>query len=308
MTEVRERLLRASERVTPPDRAFERMLERGDRKKRQEKIVAAAVALVVAFAVSGGALTLLSGLLRGDVQPASDGADKVDPRLVLGPGQYVYLKVRSSEAVDGHIRDEETWWALDGSGTVRNDSTRQDKYPTPASGVYAAGRFPVEVDLSQLSTDPQGLAAQLEAVSPFADLLAEGDEPEPERQWRVIAALLDLPNATPELRAALFEVAAALPGVRTTGDVEDPVGRSATALSYTNEGEGITWTEYFDPATRQLMSWTSVYEGNRPAWVVYDSAIVGAPGVQPTRDQWLFPHPSPSLDPGSSVASADRSS
>ena len=40
------------------------------------------------------------------------------------------------------------------------------------------------------------------------------------------------------------------------------------------------------------MSWTSVYEDNRPAWVVFESAIVDAPGVQPADDEWLFPQPS----------------
>ncbi len=297
MTDVRERLRRASEHLTPSDRAFERLLERRDRKQRHERIAAATIALVVAITVIGGGLTLLSGLIRERVKPGSHGAEQVDPRLILDPGEYFYLKVSSSEAVDGHIRDEETWWALDGSGSVRNNSTRQDKYPTPPSGVYEAGQFPVEADLSRLSTDPQRLATQLASVSPFADMLAcESElacEPEPERIWRVIGTLLlDFPNATPDLRAALFEVAAGLPGVRTTEHVEDPVGRSATTLSFTNPDERITWTDYFDPATRQLMSWTSVYEDNRPAWVVFESAIVVASGVQPADDEWLFPQPS----------------
>lgn len=71
MTDVRERLRRASGHMTPPDRAFERMLDRKDRKRRQEQIAAAIVALGVAFVLIGGALTLLSGLLRETARPGS---------------------------------------------------------------------------------------------------------------------------------------------------------------------------------------------------------------------------------------------
>ena len=291
MTDVRERLRRASEHVTPPDRAFERMLERRDRKQRHERVAAATVAIVAAVAVIGASVALLSGLARERVKPGSDGTQQVDPRLVLDPGEYFYLWIRSSEAVDGHIQDQETWWALDASGEVRNRSTRQDKYPDLPTGVYEAGEFPAELfagrDVSRLSTDPERLAAQLQTESPYTDVLL--GEPEPERTWRVITILLlDHPNVRPDLRAALFEVAARLESVRRTEHVEDSAGRSATALSFTNEEARVTWTEYFDPTTRQLMAWTSEYEDNRPAVVVVDSGIVDAPGTRPTGDEWLF--------------------
>jgi hypothetical protein len=48
MTDVRERLRRVSERLTPLDRAFERLLEREARKRRCGRVAAATVALVVA--------------------------------------------------------------------------------------------------------------------------------------------------------------------------------------------------------------------------------------------------------------------
>jgi len=175
MSDVRERLRRASERLTPPNRAFERLLEREARKRRHGRVAAATVALVVAFAVIGGALAVLSGLLREHVEPGSDGTGQVDPRLVLDPGEYFYLRIRSSEAEDGHIQDQETWWTLDGSGEVRNNSTRQDKYPDPSTGVYDAGVFPTELfagkDVSRLSTDPEKLATQLQTESLYADIL-----------------------------------------------------------------------------------------------------------------------------------------
>jgi hypothetical protein len=292
MTDVRERVRRASEYVTPPDRAFERMVERRDRKQRRERVAAGAVALVVAFAVIGGALTLLSGLFRERVRPGSDGPDQVDPRLVLDPGESFYLWIRSSEADDGHIRDEETWWALDDSCEVRNRSTRQDKYPNPPTGVYDAGECPAELfagkDVSRLSTDPERLAAQLQSGIPADEVLLD-----PERTMDVVSVLLlDYPNLTPDVRAALFEIAAGLEGVRRTEHVEDPVGRSATALSVASTEVRGTWTYYFDPATRQLMASTWVYEDNPPAVVLLDSGIVHASGTRPTGDEWLYPRSS----------------
>jgi hypothetical protein len=287
MTDVRERLRRASEQLTPPDKAFERMLARRDRKRRHERVAAAMVSLVVAFAVIGVSVALLSGLARQRVKPGSDSTGQVDPRLLLQPGEYFYIWIRSSEAVDGHILDEETWWAPDGSGEVVNRSNRQDKYPGLPTGIYEAGEFPAELfagkDVSHLSTDPETLAAQLRTEAAYAD----HSEPE----WTMDLAnmlLLDYPTVTPDLRAALFEVAAGLEGVHRTDHVGDPAGRSAIALSFSSEDVRGTWTEYFDPITRQLMAWTWTYEDNPPAVVILDSGIVDAPGTRPTNDEWLF--------------------
>jgi hypothetical protein len=268
------------------------MVERRDRKERRKRVAAGTIALVVAFAVIGGALTLLSGLLHERVRPGRDGPDQVDPRLVLDPGESFYLRIRSSEAADGHIRDEETWWALDDSCEVRNRSSRQDKYPNLPTGVYDAGECPAELfagkDVSRLPTDPERLAAQLQTGIPADEVL-----PDPERTMGVVRVLLlDYPNLTPNVRAALFEVAAGLEGVRRTEHVEDPVGRSAIALSVASTEVRGTWTYYFDPATRQLMAWTWVYEDNPPAVVILDSGIVHTSGTRPTGDEWLFPRSS----------------
>jgi hypothetical protein len=288
MTDLRERLRRAGEHLAPPDRAFERMLERRDRKQRNERVAAAMVALALAFAVIGGGLTLLSGLLRESAKPGSDGTVQVDPHLVLDPGEYFYLRIRSSEAADGYIRDEETWWAVDDSGEVRNESTRQDKYPDPPTGVYDAGEFPAELfagkDVSALSTDPERLAAQLQTGIPADEVL-----PDPEGTMDVVSVLLlGYPNVTPEVRMALFEIAAGLEGVRRIEHVEDPAGRTATALSISSTEVRGAWTYYFDPATRQLMASTWVYQDNPPAVVILDSGIVHASGTRPAGDEWLF--------------------
>jgi hypothetical protein len=288
MSDVREQLRAASARVPLPDRPFEGLVERRERKHRNQRVAAAVVAVAIAAGVAGGSLALLSGLERTHVGPGHGGEAPAAsiPNLALPPDRFFYLKIASSRAADGWVRDEETWWATDGSGQIRNDGTRQDKYPQLPSGVYGQAKFPIGKDVSGLSTDPTELAKQL-SEGAFGHWLQ--GEPEPHRVWDAATTLLlDFPNATPDLRAALFEVASQQDGVQTIADAHDPAGRNALALELTSETEAITWTMYFDPETHQLMAWTSVYDGNPPAWVILDSGIADSPGVRPTGSQWLF--------------------
>ncbi|MGH2681582.1 MAG: hypothetical protein ACRDG8_14105 [Actinomycetota bacterium] len=276
MDDVRERLQRASRHVDVPDRPFDRLIERRDRRRRDQRIASAAVALVVATTAIGGAMTLLSRLEK-DSRGTEVGG------LALGPEQYFYLRVRSSEAVDGWIRDLETWWALDRSGEVRNRSTRQDKYPTPPSGTYGPGEFPVDIAAAEgLSSDPEELSSQL-SVDPWASQAAE----QPEGRWDVVShLLLEAPSAPADVRAALFEVAKDLPGVTATQET-DRLGRDAVALELSMDE--FSWTMHFDPRTHQLIAWTSVYDDGPPSWVVLESGIVGSRGERPVGDGWLVP-------------------
>jgi hypothetical protein len=287
MSDVRDRLRHASRLVTAPDRPFERLVERRDRRQRNQRLASAVVALAIAAGVAGGSVALLSGLERNHVGPGQGGERPVasTPNLTIAADQYFYLKIESSRAADGWVRDEQTWWAADGSGEVRNAGTRQDKYPQLPGGTYGPATFPIQRDVSGLSKDPSELAAQL-GEGAFGRWLQ--GEPEPHRLWdNATTLLLEFPNATPDLRAALFEVAARQAGVRTITDAHDPAGRDATALEFAS-GKA-TWTMYFDPGAHQLMAWTSTYEGNPPAWVILDSGIVDSPGDVPNETQRLFP-------------------
>lgn len=272
MADVRERLKNASEYVVLPDRPFERMIERRDRKRRSQRLASAAVAFAVAAAAVGGGVILLSGL--GQDQVDTGGGWHPTKALAMQPGDYFYLRVESSEAVDGHIRDVETWWGLDGSGEIRNRSTRQDKYPYPPSGVYGEGEFPEPYDLSWLSTDPEVLAAQLREATFGGDF-----------------ALPETPYASPEVRAALFDAASTSEGVTVIEDVHDSAGRPAIALE-TSERDGAfmaTWRTYFDPGTHQAIAWTFSSSRGGSAWLLLESAIVDEAGAVPRLDEWLVP-------------------
>jgi hypothetical protein len=284
MTDVRTRLRRASGLVDVPERSYERLVERRDRGRRRQRLATFTVALVVAAGSLGAVAVLLSRLDRAVTGVGSDW--EPSRRLELRPGEYLYLHITSDEAEDGQIRDMETWWATDGSGEVRNRSTRQDKYPYPPSGVYRVGTFPTwRSGVSSLSTDPSRLAAQLRE-----DPSAGAGGPEAERLWDAISFLmLETPYASPELRAASFQVASDLDGVDVNADGVDPVGRHAIEVSFENVEDGATWTMYFDHGTHQAMAW--VYRSTRggSAWQLIESGIVGEPGARPTAEQRLVP-------------------
>ncbi len=291
MGDVRTMLDRASHGVSAPVGSWERLRARRDRARRRHRVGAMIVAGVVGVAGLAG-VVLMAGLTERSDDTSGAGWHPTRD-LSLRAGEYFYLRIESSEAVDGHIRDERTWWGVDGSGEVRNDGSRQDKYPYPPSGIYGEGDFPTwRSGVSSLSTDPSTLAAQLRD-----DPSAGGGGPEAERLWDATSFLvLETPYATPELRAALFEVASDVAGVTVTMDDRDPVGRPAIGLSFSDGEDGSTWTMYFDAGTHQPMAWTFTSERGGEGWEVLESGIVDAVGRRPTGDQWLAP-PLPSETP-----------
>jgi hypothetical protein len=284
MVDVRTELRRASRQVDVPERSYERLVERHDRAHRRHRLAAFTVALVVAAGSLGGVAVLLSRL-DGDVTDVGSGWEP-SRRLELRPGEFFYLHITSDEAEDGHIRDEETWWAIDGSGEVRNRGTRQDKYPYPPSGVYREGAFPTwRSGVPSLSTDPAELSDQLRE-----DPSAGAGGPEAERLWDAITFLvLETPYASPELRAALFDVARDIDGVRMREEGLDPVGRPAIELSFEGVEDGATWTLSFDPGTHQALAWTFQSSRGGSAWVLLESGIVDERGGRPTAAEWLAP-------------------
>jgi hypothetical protein len=80
-------------------------------------------------------------------------------------------------------------------------------------------------------------------------------------------------------------------------DGYDITNRPAVALEFAYED--VVQRMYFDPTTYQLMSWTSSYQGNQPAWVVVESGIVPIAGQAPESKQWLFPPVPPGFVPPS---------
>src|SRR5205085_10637482 len=99
-------------------------------------------------------------------------------------------------------------------------------------------------------------------------------------------------NASPQLRSALYQVAATIPGVELVGTVTDQAGRQGTAVGLTSGGAGgpIQHQLIFDPDTSALLfeqtvleghaSWTDAEPGSVITWSVYLAS-----GVVDSTDQ-----------------------
>jgi len=152
----------------------------------------------------------------------------------------------------------ETWIAADGSGRIHEEygqpifPSTQDENSWRASGApvfvqsdvvddrYAANELTF-TDLSTLSTNTQTLSAAIEArqilPGPSGDV----------QTFDIISDLLREPSASPAVRGALFDVAAELDGVQSSGQMYDSMGRQGIAVSI--EGDGLRREVIFDPRT-----------------------------------------------------------
>jgi hypothetical protein len=119
-------------------------------------------------------------------------------------------------------------------------------------------------DFSSLPTEPKALRLAIEhrqVSDPSSDV-----EPasKPIDSGRVIGELwgiLERPNTTAALRAAVFGALAELPGVELDRNAKDPVGRFGSALSYERKSSGYDGEQHsgmrveyiFDPETSAIL-------------------------------------------------------
>ena len=306
MTELREELRRAGRHVSPPEGGLEDMLRIGERRRRNARIGNAVVGGTLAVLVIAGSVWGLNRIGTGNTRP---GEGPSDPRLVMGPEDYHYLKVvhRSPYVnFDGGSMPEadaqiETWWALDNSGRIHVDPDSKG-YGMPEDGTFGAAEFPLEesggvTDVSHLSTDPDVLERQLVersangGASPQPDITpGPGQDADTGKLVRAIEFLLEWPNVTPELRVALFHVASRLETVRRDDAATDPGGRPAIALRISTEQVGREW--YFDPDTLLWMGTVNRHTGPitfASYTVVVASGFVGSTEATPTAQERFFP-------------------
>jgi hypothetical protein len=299
--DVRGALRRASRYVRPLDRPLDGFDRHRGRRRTRQRVAAGSIAVVVAGGLVAGGLLALNGVGTRDGTDSGLGlAPGIARSLDVGPGRYFYLRQIGLPGADDAWTDQRTWWATDGSGALRFETNRPDKYvPFPPRGTYGRGAFPIPYgnDLSSLSTDPRVLRDQLrersgeDGASPAPEFAPDGlGLSETGRTWRAIVRLFGYPNALPQLRAALFEVAAHLPGVRVDSRTRDPFGRRSVALELRDDGAGGHWKLFFDPTTHQLMTESEAW-GARPLRpiVVFESGVVDSTDGIPGRPDLLFP-------------------
>jgi hypothetical protein len=169
---------------------------------------------------------------------------------------------------------EELWLASDGSGRALDHvgGLDPDSPTAKALDAYRKKGFldasfkandsdagaPAYRDLSEKSTVPDQLREQIESGDLKGPFPHSGDRAAV--TYDTVLDLLGAPAiyAPPKVRAALFEVAAQLPGVELVGEVTDPVGRPGVAVGLTNNG--IRREMIFDPRTAALLAERDVVE------------------------------------------------
>ena len=302
MNDLKDRLEAASRQVSPEPNWFGRLAARRERRHRRQRLSAAAVALVLAAGAIAALVSLLpAGRSRQLGEPLDETGDGlgIPPTAVLAlePGEYYYEHVVT--LFQGGRVDTESWWGLDGSGRFRVNQRHPDWGLWP-DGMFGPGEFDdLLTDLSMLSTDAATLERQLRdrsepgGASPQPVTTPDpGDDPMGGEVWRAFRDLIELPNATPDLRAALMHVAAGLSGSEVLGDAIDPAGRPATLIR--SSSRGLRYDVYLDPSTLQVMSLvTTDTPASRPSryqiWIA--SGITSSTGDVPGGDAALIPEP-----------------
>jgi hypothetical protein len=196
---------------------------------------------------------------------------------VAGPGQYTYVRQRFG-VIGGRAETVEWWVASDGSGRMRRSGPRATavwrsgyghlrQLPAKARGreraardvTFGPGRFAefyatvnpglLHGRVEELPTDPESL----ERVLRLKLQRAADFNPDPAalslQLLQVLEEVLANPLASPELRSAVYSVAARLEGVEVTESATDPVGRAATAITLCSAAIPALYEVFFDPAT-----------------------------------------------------------
>ena len=257
-----------------------RTSERRNRVFRRPRLVSAAGGVALA-AVAASAIVIL---FAGTSATVSASAARVLHRAAsaallersvgaLAPGQYLYTRsVDEYLATTGGTRPDgttwsysalvptvrEIWLAANGSGwlhetggapTFLSDRDRQawiaDGRPNLGTGESSerlgGGGSDAQMTSLDLPSDPDALYARLHHE---AEGNGNGVYPE---MFTLIGDALRENSTTPAQRAALYEVAARLPGIVLAGRTSDATGRPAIAVAMDNGHNGERWTLLFDP-------------------------------------------------------------
>jgi hypothetical protein len=255
------------------------------RPRRRTVIAIAAAGLAIAIAIP----IALPGGVTGGADPAAAAvlhrvalrAAQQPPDPAPLPGQYLYTRSESASTFLFVVGDGRTlffhqplirasWIGPDGSGRILSTAgevtflAEKDRATWIAAGSpdlcadvcegqtrdepFGPGELAIR-ELPDLPTDPEELLELLERRE-----IVGG----PSGDWETFAIIGDLLRETslqPKERAALYQVAAELPGVELVGRVVDGAGRPGVAVAYTrtNTDAPSRHQLIFDPTTAELL-------------------------------------------------------
>ena len=118
------------------------------------------------------------------------------------------------------------------SGVLRSLSMAGDPMSS-LDASYGAQQFPIggkSLTLAQLQALPADPAALKKLI--LGGGVAPGESPSAFLLDGVLTPILEMP-VTPSVRAALYKMLAAMPGIQSLGEVTDPAGQQGEAVSYT---------------------------------------------------------------------------
>jgi hypothetical protein len=159
----------------------------------------------------------------------------------------------------GPVRHREVWIGHREAGVLEDSGAGNHPISLPVAS-FPVGASGISWDqLYALPIDPTALENVLRADS-------RGAGPDPDSElFTIVGDLLRESPAPPALRAALYEVAARIPGITLIGPVTDSLGRHGTAI----ERSGQTYV--FDPSSGQILDeseaggWSTAYLSSGPA-------------------------------------------
>jgi RNA polymerase sigma-70 factor (ECF subfamily) len=236
--------------------------------------IAAAAVLIGLPGVRGGETASAASVA---LREAAEVASVQQPPSPLEADEFVYTKSvnaylstmadTNGESVYSVLlpRVREIWLASDGNGWLSERSGE----PTFLSagdreGWVAAGRPPLGNETTELrlqSDDVPGTPNVSPTLPEDPDALYRHIEERAagygnrlhEEMFTLVGDALRETSATPVQRAALYEVAARIPGVELVGSVTDRAGRDGTAVAMRDDVTGIRHTLIFDPETSALL-------------------------------------------------------
>jgi hypothetical protein len=255
------------------ERARLALVARIERRGRR-RVVMPAAGLAIAAAAAVVALVGVGDEARIDagaaavLREAAAKANEQKPLPPLGHGRVLYVKsvdaylntwadTASFSVLVPHVR--ETWHGPEGGLLVTSTGepeflSARDRQRWIAAGrpnlrEGGVGRTALERQAtSDLPTDVDALFSRLEDE-------ARGHSEGTDRQmFTRLGDHLRETNISPRQRAALYEVAARIPGVELIGRVRDPVGRSGVAVAMEHPSDGTRETLVIDRASGVLLA------------------------------------------------------
>jgi hypothetical protein len=262
-------------------------------------VAAAAAAVVATIVLLGGTSATVDASAARALRQAAHAAANGLSTATLGPGQYLYTKsvdaylgTTAGTRPDGTTwewsvlipRTREIWLGRDEGGWLHETGgepiwlSEHDRQAWIAAGRPDLGNGPSDTRLTptpgsamtslDLPSDPDALYAALKHE-------AEGNgNGTYQEMFTLVGDALRENYTTPAQRAALFEVAARLPGIELLGPAVDGVGRPAVSVGMeTNDGHARN-VLLFDPATHSLLGEKStVLDGNPEGYLA--GTVVG---------------------------------